>query len=38
MHTLKIILLSVVGVGLAVVGLFVFVVNRIGNSKNGWEG
>jgi hypothetical protein len=38
MHILKIVLLSALGVGVAVFALFVFVVNRIGNSKNGWEG
>ena len=38
MHVLKIILLSVLGLGVAAVALFVFIVNRIGNSKNGWNG
>jgi hypothetical protein len=38
MHILKIILLSAVGVGVAAFALFVFVVNRIGDSKDGWNG
>jgi hypothetical protein len=38
MHILKIVLLSALGVAVAVAALFVFVVNRMGDSKNGWEG
>jgi hypothetical protein len=38
MHVLKIVLLSALGLAVAVFALFVFVVNRIGSSKDGWEG
>lgn len=38
MHALKIILFSAIGIGIGAVALFVFIVDRIGDNKDGWEG